>query len=75
MRIERLRPQVLQVRLHPLEMAALVTAARWVVGEREDDPPSAAVEQLRTVLGSYASEAAKLEPAPAVDPEELDHAQ
>ena len=75
MQIERPRPQVLLVSLHPLEMAALVTAARWVVDGRHGEPPPAAIEQLRAVLASYDVQAAKVGPTPAIQAAEVDRAR
>lgn len=63
MRIERIRPAVLRVDLHAVELAALVAAARWAV---EDDAGSGselsddARQQLRDVLAGYDREVARL---------------
>lgn len=53
MRLERVRPTVLRVTLHPLELATLVSAARWVVSGARDPLPPDALDQLRQVLDSY----------------------
>jgi hypothetical protein len=54
-KLERVRRSAWQVTLHPLELAALVSAARWVVDGNQGAPPSDAVDQLRRVLASYDS--------------------
>ncbi len=53
MKLERTRPTAWQVTLHPLELAALISAARWAATDSRDELPPEAVEQLRTVLDSY----------------------
>ena len=53
MRIERVQPRVLRLDIHPMELAALITAARWVVSSRDSAPPPDAVEQLRHILVGY----------------------
>ena len=53
MRLERVRPTVVRLELHSLELTALVTAARWVVDGAEGELPPDAVDQLRQVLDSY----------------------
>ena len=45
--------------LHPMELTALVTAARWVVDGAEGELPSAAVDQLRQVLALYDEQLAR----------------
>lgn len=55
MDIERIRPTLIQMRLHPYELAALVAAARWVVGDSREELPRDAVDQLRQVLEKYDS--------------------
>lgn len=59
MKIERLRPAVLQVTLHSMELAALIAAARWAVDGAEGELPSDAVHQLRQVLANYDTELAR----------------
>jgi hypothetical protein len=53
MRIERVQPQLLRLEVHPMEMVALITAARWVVGGHHDPPPAEALDQLRRLLDNY----------------------
>jgi hypothetical protein len=36
-----------------MEMAALITAARWVAGGEQQEAPAEAVNQIRQVLESY----------------------
>ncbi|MDX1612781.1 MAG: hypothetical protein R3300_00650 [Candidatus Promineifilaceae bacterium] len=60
MDIERIRPTLIQIRLHPYELAALVAAARWVAGDSQEELPQNAVAQLKQVLQKY--EGAMTEP-------------
>ena len=53
MKVERVRPSVLQITLHVYEMATLVAAARWAMEKGEDEMPPELLEQLRLILGSY----------------------
>ncbi len=53
MKLERERPTTWRVTLHPLELAALISAARWAATDAEGELPPEAVEQLRQVLSSY----------------------
>lgn len=53
MKLERLRPTAWRVTLHPLELATLVSAARWLVDGAEGELPSEAADDLRRVLASY----------------------
>lgn len=61
MRIERLRPAVLRVTVHPLELAALVAAARWAAEGGEGELPAEAKENIHQVLVSYETELARLD--------------
>jgi hypothetical protein len=53
MRLERVQPTSWRVTLHPLELAALISAARWAVDGAGGELPPEAVQQLRGVLASY----------------------
>lgn len=53
MNIERLKPTVLRITLHTYEMAALISAARWVTEGTEGKLPDEAVEQIEKVLERY----------------------
>lgn len=53
MRLERVRPTAVRVTLHPLELATLIAAARWVVDGAEGPLPPDALEQLRQVVHRY----------------------
>jgi hypothetical protein len=53
MKIERIRPAILQVTLSAYELAAIMAAARWVVEGAEGELAPEAVEQLEQVLASY----------------------
>lgn len=60
MTIEQLKPTVLRITLHTYEIAALVSAARWVTEGAEGELPEEAVEQIRDVLNNYDAEKQKL---------------
>ncbi len=53
MKIERIRPAVLQVTLSAYEISALIAAARWVVEGAQGELAPEALEQLQQVLASY----------------------
>ncbi|HKC27303.1 MAG TPA: hypothetical protein VKB75_04770 [Jatrophihabitans sp.] len=53
MKVERVRPTVIQLTAHASELAALISAARWVAEGRPGQLPDEAVEQLRRVLADY----------------------
>ncbi len=53
MQLERIRPTSWRVTLHPLELASLISAARWAVGGADGHLPPEAVDQLRGVLDRY----------------------
>jgi hypothetical protein len=53
MKIEPIRPAILQVTLSAYELAAIMAAARWVVEGAEGELAPEAVEQLEQVLASY----------------------
>ncbi len=69
MRLERVRPQSVQVSLHPLELAGLLTAARWVVNGLRDTPPPEALAQLRLILADYDRQTTGRHPAVPKAPE------
>jgi hypothetical protein len=58
-KLERVRPTAWQLMLHPLELAALITAARWVADGAQGHLPDEAIQQLRQVLASYDAEVAR----------------
>lgn len=60
MTIEQLKPTVLRITLHTYEIAALVSAARWVTDGAKGELPEEAVEQIRNVLDNYDSEKKKM---------------
>jgi len=60
MTIEQLKPTVLRITLHTYEIAALISAARWVTEGAKGELPEEAVEQIRNVLDSYDSEKKKM---------------
>lgn len=53
MEIKQIRPTLLEVRLHPYELAALIAAARWVEEGAEGELPAEALDQLHQVLENY----------------------
>jgi hypothetical protein len=53
MKIERVRPAILQVTLSAYELSALIAAARWVAEGAEGELAPEAMEQLQQVLASY----------------------
>ena len=61
MKVRRVRPQVLQVTLHVLELSTLVSAARWALDDAPGELPVEAQEQLRRVLEEYDGELADLD--------------
>jgi|GEM_PF-2867468 len=60
MKIEQLKPTVLRITLHNYEIAALVSAARWVTDGANGELPEEAVEQIRDVLDNYDLEKEKM---------------
>jgi hypothetical protein len=52
-KLERERPTAWRVTLHPLELAALISAARWATTGAQGELPPAALDQLRAVLERY----------------------
>ncbi len=63
MKIERIRPTVLQVTLSAYELSALIAAARWVAEGAQGELAPEALEQLRQVLASYEAAARSQESA------------
>ncbi|HXH19890.1 MAG TPA: hypothetical protein VNJ07_12490 [Chitinophagales bacterium] len=53
MSIEQLRPGVFQVTLHGYELAALVSAARWIADGAEGEVSPEAKSQLKRVMTNY----------------------
>lgn len=51
--VERPRPAVLRLTAHVHEVAALITAARWVAEGRPGELPGPALDDLRAVLADY----------------------
>jgi len=59
-KIERIRPAVLQVTLSTYEVAALMAAARWVAEGAEGELAAEAVEHLKQVVDGYDAAAQRL---------------
>ena len=62
MKVERIRPAILQVTLSAYELSALIAAARWVVEGATGELAPDAVEQLEQVLASYDSASRSMRP-------------
>lgn len=60
MKLERVRPGVVRVTAHSLELAAVISAARWVAEGAQGTLPPDATERLREVLASYDEAMARL---------------
>ena len=56
MHIERTRPTTFRITLHTYELAALISAARWVVDGAKGELPREATEQLSQILAAYDQE-------------------
>jgi hypothetical protein len=52
-KVERVRPTVIQLTAHAGELAAVISAARWVTEGCPGQLPGEAVDQLRRVLANY----------------------
>ncbi|WP_405663578.1 MULTISPECIES: hypothetical protein [unclassified Streptomyces] len=53
MELERLSPTVLRGTFHAYELAALVSAARYMVETAPVDVPQESLDQLRQLLADY----------------------
>lgn len=60
MQLERIRPTTYRITLHTYELAALVSAARWVVDGAKGDLPQEATEQLSQILAAYDEESKRI---------------
>jgi hypothetical protein len=60
MKLEQVRPGVLRVTVHAVELGGLVAAARWAVDGGKEDLPAEARTRLKDVLRSYDAELARL---------------
>lgn len=60
MKVEQAHQGVYRLTLHALELATLISAARWVEEGADGELPAEARAQLRDVLGSYDREVARL---------------
>jgi hypothetical protein len=52
-KVERIHPTVVRLTAHTGEVAALISAARWVTEGCPGRLPDEAVDQLRRVLADY----------------------
>jgi hypothetical protein len=60
MKIERLKPTVLRITLHSYELAALISAVRWVIHGAKGELPEGAITQLKKILDNYDIETRKV---------------
>lgn len=60
MQLERLRPTTYRITVHTYELAALVSAARWVVDGAKGELPAEATEQLTQILAAYDKESKRI---------------
>jgi len=60
MKLEQVRPGVLRVTLHAVELGSLIAAARWAVDGGREELPAEARAQLQDLLRRYESELARL---------------
>ena len=63
MQLERIRPNVLRLTLHTMELSSLVAAARLALDDPDGELPVEAREQLRQVLATYDDQVARLGPS------------
>lgn len=61
MKVEQLRQGVFRLTAHALELAALMSAVRWVVEGADGELPAAARQQLEDLLAAYDRGIAQLE--------------
>lgn len=61
MRVERVRPAVMQLTMHVSELSTLLAAARWAAEGGAGVLPAAARDQLRQVIGDYDEQVARLD--------------
>lgn len=59
MKIERVSPTLLQIRLHALELAPLIAVARWALEGGTGELPADAKHQLEQILKNYDDEMAR----------------
>ncbi len=60
MRLESVDSTKYRVTLHTYELAALISAARWVVNGAEGEMPNEAREQLSQIIHSYDAESERI---------------
>lgn len=61
MKLEQVRPAVLRVTLHAVELGSLIAAARWAADGGREELPAEARAQLQDLLRRYESELARLD--------------
>lgn len=60
MRLESVDSTKYRVTLHAYELAALISAARWIVNGAEGEMPNEAREQLSQIINSYDAESKRI---------------
>lgn len=60
MQIERIRPTTYRMTLHTYELAALISAARWITEGAEGELLPEVKEQMTQILASYDAESQRL---------------
>ncbi|WP_138429586.1 hypothetical protein [Fodinibius saliphilus] len=60
MRLESVDSTKYRVTLHTYELAALISAARWVVNDAGGEIPNEAREQLSRIVNSYDAESKRI---------------
>lgn len=61
MKVERVRPAVVQLTLHAMELSALIAAARWVAEGGEGELPEESRQQLQALLADYDEQLGRLD--------------
>ena len=56
MHLERIKPTKYRITLHSYELAALISAARWITDGAQGELPGDATEQLTEILTAYDAE-------------------
>lgn len=60
MQLERLRPTTYSLKLSTYELAALISAARWVADGADGELPEEAEEHLSQIVADYDSESERI---------------
>lgn len=60
MQLERLTPTKYRITLHAYELAAIISAARWIADGAKGELPSEAVEKLSRIVATYDAESKRI---------------